>query len=503
MMRFSHVASALSSLMRLFSFGFLAPILVAFLYEPWDLAFGPLDVPSSTLPFLAGFLLVNAVALPVQLATRGVEEDDMSDREGYLTAGLLWLVMPLFGMVPFLLTGIFRSPLDAYFEAMSGLTTTGFSVLHGPADALDPSMNMWRAFMMWIGGIGIVVISLAIISRLTHGGLRIFQAESSHAAKRLRPKLADTARVLLRLYGLFSVLFVLLLFGALLRAGLDPKQAILDAAIHMMTAFSTGGFSSHAASAGFFDDALVEALLLVMMVMGGMNFHLLLALRRGDWRSVVRDGEWRFYIGLLALAVALVFIGLAIAGYGPLYALRHGAFATVSIFTTSGLHTVDWSGWPTAVLFILLLGMFVGAQAGSTTGSLKVFRILLLIRLLQRQLRRLQHPRAVIPVRIGNRIISEEAISTAAALIFTFVLLWVAGALAISALEPDLSALEIVSASAASLGNVGNAFGVFGPSGSLADVTTGTKAVMAILMWFGRLEIFTALLLFAPSTWKN
>lgn len=503
-MRFSHVASALAAMLRLFSFAFLAPIIAAFLYEPSDFPLLGWNVPINAVIFLACFILVNAVALPVKWATRAAEEEEMSDREGYLTAALLWLVMPAFGMLPFLASGVFDSPLDAYFEAVSGVTTTGVSVLPVSPDSLDPSMNLWRAFLQWVGGIGIVVVSLAIISRLTHGGVRLFQAESStHAAKRLRPKLVDTARVLLRVYAAFSAVFVAMLFAAILRTGIPAKQAILDAVIHVMTAFSTAGFSSHAASAGHFQDVFVEGILILAMVLGGTNFYLLMALRRGDVRSLARDGEWRFYMGTLAVASALVITGLVVSGQGLGYALRHGTFATVSIFTTTGLNTVDWSGWPTAVLFVLLLGMFIGAQAGSTTGALKAFRVLLLLKLLQRQLRRLIHPRAVMPVRIGQRVIPEEAISTAAAFIFTFALLWVAGCLAIASLEPDLGALDIVSASALSIGNIGNGFGAFGPSGSVAAMSAGTKAVMIVLMWIGRLEVFTALLLFAPATWRN
>jgi trk system potassium uptake protein TrkH len=503
-MRFSHVVSALGAMLRLFSFAFLAPILVAFLYEPRDLVLAGVAVPSNVFPFVASFLLINAIALPIKFLTREAEEEEMSDREGYLTAGLLWLVMPLFGMVPFLATGLFSAPLDAYFEAVSGLTTSGFTALPIAADDVAPSLTLWRAFLQWVGGIGIVVVSLAIISRLTHGGVRLFHAESAaHAAKRLRPKLADTARVLIRLYGLFSVVLALILFAAILRTGMPWKTAALDAVVHMMTAFSTGGFSSHFSSAMFFDDILVEGVLILTMLAGATNFHLLIALRAGNWRAVVRDGEWRFFMGTLAVAGGLVVAGLVLSGEGVRYALRHGVFATVSIFTTTGLNTVDWSGWPTAVLFLLLLGMFIGAQAGSTTGAIKAFRVFLLVKVLQRQLVRLLHPRAVVPVRIGQRVIPEEAIATATAFIFTYVLLWIAGCLAIAALEPDLAAMEVVSASAASLGNVGNGFGAFGPSGSIAALGEATKAVMIVLMWFGRLEVFTALLLFAPSTWRN
>lgn len=503
-MRIRHIVSALAAMLRLFSYAFLVPVVVAFLYEPRDLVLAGIALPTNALGFLGGFALINLLAIPIQLATRGAEEEDLSEREGYLTAALGWLLMPFFGMLPFLLDGVFTSPLDAYFETMSGVTTTGFSVLPIAADLVAPSLNFWRALLQWLGGIGIVVLSLALISRLTHGGVRLFAAEAgAHASKRLRPKLADTARTLLGLYAGLSALIATLLFAGMLRIGMAPKVAALDAVIHMMTTLSTAGFSSHAASAGFFQDSLIEAVLILSMLLGATNFQVLLAFRRGDWRLGARDPELRFFLATLGVAIALVVGGLVISGMAPLTALRHGAFATVTLQTTTGLNTVDWSAWPLAVLFILHLTMFVGGSAGSSSGSIKAFRILLLSKLLRRQLQRLIHPRAVISIRMGKNVVPEEAVATAAAFIFTYVLLWVAGSMAISVTEPNLEALEVVAASAGSLGNIGNGFGLFGPSGSVASTTAATKTVMVALMWFGRLEIFTALLLFAPSSWRN
>ncbi len=504
-MRASHIASALAAMLRLFSYAFLVPIVVAFVYEPRDLTLSGVAVPSNVLGFLGGFLLVNLLAIPVKLATRAAEEEDLSEREGYLTAALGWLLMPLFGMLPFLLDGVFASPLDAYFESMSGVSTTGFSVLPIAADAIAPSLNFWRGLLQWVGGIGIVVLSLALISRLTHGGVRLFAAEASvHASKRLRPKLADTARTLLGLYGLLSALITLLLFGGMLRIGIDPKTALLDALIHMMTSLSTAGFSNHAASAGYYQDALIEAVLIFSMVLGATNFQVLMAFRRGEWRIGWRDAEFRFFLTVLGIAVALVVAGLIVAGMAPLAALRHGTFATVTFHTTTGLNSfVDWSAWPLAVLFVLQLTMFIGGSSGSTSGALKAFRVLLLVKLLRRQLQRLIHPRAVIPIRIGQRVVPEEAVAIAAAFIFTYVLLWLAGSMAIAVSEPGLEALEVVAGAAARRGHRGDRVGVLGPRGSVAATTAPTKCIMVALMWFGRLEIFTALLLFAPSSWRN
>ena len=502
-MRASHIASALAAMLRLFSFSFLAPIVVAFVYEVRDFEILGVLVPENAIPFAIGFLALNGIVLPVKWATRSAEEEDMSEREGYLTAALGWLLMPLFGMVPFLVAGTFLSPLDAYFEAMSGVTTTGFTVLP-VVDGVAPSILFWRAILQWVGGIGIVVISLALISRLTHGGARLFAAEASvHASKRLRPKLVDTARTLLALYGVLSAFVFVLLLAAMARIGLSPKEAVFESLVHMMSSLATGGFSSHGASAGYFDDVFVDVILIVAMLIGATNFQVLMAFRRGEWRQGARDAEFRFWLACLAIAVAVVVAGLVLSGEALGFSLRHGIFATVSLFTATGLSTVDYSGWPLAVLFVLLLLMLMGSSSGSTAGAIKAFRIMLLAKLLQRQLQKLIHPRAVIPIRVGARVVPEEAVSTASAFIFTYVLLWLAGAIGLSISEPNLDALEVVAGSAASIGNVGNAFGALGPLGDVSALAPATKAIMATLMWFGRLEIFTALLLFAPSSWRN
>lgn len=503
-MRVSHIASALAAMLRLFSYAFLVPIVVAFAYEPRDLLVSGIAIPSSVIGFLGGFFLLNALAIPVKIATRAAEEEDMSEREGYLTAALGWVLMPLFGMIPFLLDDVFASPLDAYFEAMSGATTTGFSVLPLGPEAIAPSLNFWRVQLNWLGGIGIVILSIALLSKLTHGGLQLFQAESSiHANKRLRPKLADTARALLAVYAQVSLVLFLLVLAAMKSTGLDWKTSIFEALLLMMAGFATGGFSSHAASIGAFASVWVELSLIVTMVVGATNFQVLVLLRRGQVRQALANGELRFFLAVLALGVLAVTAVLASNGYGLWAALRDGAFATTSLTTTTGFNTVDYSVWPVAANLLLLALLFVGGSSGSTGGALKVFRVMVLGKMVLRELRRLIHPRAVMSVRFAGRALNETALAATSAFAFSYIALWILGMVAIAVTEPAATALEAAGASAASLGNVGNAFGIFGPAGSVAAVEPATKIVMIVLMWFGRLEIFTAFLLFYPKSWRN
>lgn len=503
-MKPSRVISAVAAMLRIYSFAFLIPVPFAFIYEPHDfIAFGLPAIPQTVPAFLIGFLFTQAAALPAALATRRVEEEDLIEREGYLTAAFGWALMPAFGAVPFIASGLFASPLDAYFEAMSGLTTTGFSALPVAADVVAPSLNLWRALLHWIGGIGIIVLSIALISKLTHGGMQLVQAESAGHAKRLRPKLADTARALLAVYAFVSIVLFGVLLAAIKASGLEWKDAIFEALLHLLSAFATGAFSTHEASAGWFNSLWVELALMLVMFVGCMNFQVLSALRRGQWRSAFRDVEMRFLLASVIGAFALVGTVLFLHGWAAGDAARHGGFATVSLLTTTGMHTIDWSGWPVAAVLVLHAVMFIGGSSGSAGGAIKAFRVVLMSKMVARELRRIIHPRAIIPIRFGGRVVEESTVATATAFMFSYLMLWIGGTVLIALLEPLASPLEAAGASAASIGNVGAAFGMFGPNAEIETIGTATKVVMMTLMWFGRLEIFTALLLLYPSSWRN
>ncbi|MEK6975793.1 MAG: potassium transporter TrkG [Candidatus Thermoplasmatota archaeon] len=500
-MTLARVASAVGGMLRPFSFAFLVPALVAIVYEPHDLNVAGIQLPENAYTFVITFLAINLVAIPVGLATRNAEEEDLTDREGYLVVALGWLVLPAAASLPFILGNVHPHVLDAYVDAIAALTTTGFSTLPDPA-AMDPSLLLWRALLQWLGAIGIVALGMALLAKLTHGGLKPAPLDASvQASKRLRPKMMDTARSLLWLYAGVTFALLAILVAIFLGEGQEPKQAFLEGALHVFGAFSTGGFARNA----FVDDlgAASLAVLAVAMVLGATGYNVLVALRSGNWRAALRDPEWRLYlVGLVIVSAGVVF-ALILRGMEPADAVRDGPWATLSAMTSNGLRTASYGNWPTVVIFALGVLVFVGGCSGSAAGGLKAFRILILLKIVQRQLRILLHPRAVAPVRIGRTVLTDAAVSTAVAFTFTFVLLWIAGTLTLSLLEPGLSPMAAASGAAASLANAGLSFHGFAPGGSLAELSYASKAVVMALMWLGRLEVFAALLLFYPASWRS
>jgi trk system potassium uptake protein len=500
-MTISRVASAVGGMLRPFSIAFLLPAIAAFVYEPHDLTLVGIDLPENSYHFFIAFLGVNLLAIPVGFATRSAEEEDLTDREGYLVVALAWLVLPAAATVPFVLADVHPHVFDAYVDAIAALTTTGFSTLPDPA-AMDPSLLLWRALLQWLGAIGIVALGMALLSKLTHGGLRLAPHDASmQTSKRLRPKMMDTARALLWLYTAVTLVLLALLVAVLLGQGQGAKDAAFEAMLHVFGAFSTGGFARDA----FVDDlaAPVLAILAVAMVLGATGFNVLLALRSGNLRAAARDPEWRFFLGgMLAVAIGIAGV-LWLRGMEPAAAWRDGPWATLSAMTSNGLRTTPYGDWPTLVVFALGVLVFVGGCSGSAAGGLKAFRILILLKIVQRQLRILLHPRAVAPVRIGRTVLSDAAVATAVAFTFTFVLLWLAGTILLALLEPQLTPMAAASGAAASLSNAGLTFHGFAPGGSLDGLSYATKVVVTALMWLGRLEVFAALLLFYPASWRQ
>ena len=506
MMRATRILFAMATVIRLWSFANLVPIPVAFLYDERDLPLWGVAVPAAAVAFLASFFIATMVWVPLRFLTRRAVDEDLNDREAYLTVALGWLLIALFAMMPFLLLGAFRTPVDAYFEAMSGLTTTGMSTLSQIDDA-PRSLLFFRGFLQWIGGLGIIVLMVALLFRLTHGGVRLFQAESAGHSTRIRPKLRETARTLWLMYAaitLGAAATLAVLFTAHLGMGLE--DASFYGLLYGMSAFSTGGFAPHGASVSAFDSAALEAVLVVLMLAGATNFSLVfLAVRRLQVRPLLRSIEWRFFIAVYGVAFAVGVLILATHGWGPLQAVREAAFNVASIYTGTGFASADYAAWPPAGLLLLLFLMFAGGMAGSTAGAIKSVRWLILFKIVTRELRRLLHPRAVIPVRLGDRIIEERTVSTVVAFFLTYMILWAAGAGLLVTLQPGLGVFDGSALAASAIGNVGGGLGVAGPFASpgVPGFEPATKAVLMTLMWLGRLELFTALLLFLPQSWRN
>ncbi|MGB1586793.1 MAG: TrkH family potassium uptake protein [Thermoplasmatota archaeon] len=504
MMDYRRILHATAEVARVFSLLMILPIIVALVYEPFDTSVLGLQLPRNVLVFLASGLLMALYWLPVMVGTSAVKDDDLQDREAYLVVGIGWLVLTLFAMMPFLLSRTFDNPVDAWFEAMSGLTTTGATAISGQLEDVARSVMFWRALLQYIGGMGIIVLSVAVLARLTHGGVQLLQAETpGPSVTKLAPKLAQTAKTLWLVYAIFSGILFVILAGLFIQHGMTGADAIYDALIHTFTTLSTGGFSNHTESIAYYDSWLIEAVIMAFMLVAATNFTLLFHAGKGDFRTLLRDREWRFFMGM--------FVGIVVVSTGMLWrlgqgladALRDSLFTVATMATGTGYVTADYNAWPASLKLILIILMLTGGAAGSTTGGMKVVRIMLLIKVVRRELRKLLHPRAVIPIRLGGRVLKEETLFTAIAFFFSFITLWMVGAWLLIVIEPGMDAFSGAALSAASIANIGPSMGLVGPTDHAGDLTNASKLLMTALMWVGRLEVFTALLLFSPNAWRK
>ncbi len=459
------------------------------------------------LPFLVALVVGAAVGLALERVGRGAGPV-VGVREGYLVVALTWLFAAALGAIPYLLSGDpeLSRPIDAYFESMSGFTTTGASILTD-VETLDRSVAMWRQFTQWLGGMGIIVLALAVLPRLRVGGRQLLEAElPGPEVDELGSRIRQTARRLWVLYVALTAVQALLL--ALLGwTGVDDRMNLFEAVAHAFTTMPTGGFSTELRSIELYA-AATQWVIVVFMIVAGANFALTYrALFRRQPRAVIRDDELRLYLGFLVIGSALLILVLERQDLaGSASAVRTGIFQAVSILTTTGYATADFNTWTTLALVTIIGLMFVGGSAGSTGGSIKVVRHLIVGRALRRETRLAVHPDLVEPVRLNKVTVDERTIRA----IIAFVLLYLgtfvvgAGVLAIdTALEgPHVEPIHVIAAAATTLGNVGPALGSAGPEGNFSQFSDVSKVTMAGLMWLGRLELLPVLVLFTRSFWR-
>ncbi|QIL42877.1 TrkH family potassium uptake protein [Acidovorax sp. HDW3] len=428
------------------------------------------------------------------------QRQELQPRHGVILVTLVWLLLPLSASLPLWLAldhvGRPVTFTHAYFEAVSGLTTTGSTVLSG-LDALPASVNFWRTFLQWLGGMGILILAVAVLPLLGVGGSQLFKAEAAGPVKdtKLTPRVTETAKGLWGVYAAFSVLC----FGAFWAAGMGW----LDALMHMFTTISLGGLSSHDASFAYFDSPLLEAVAVFFMLLASCNFALyFVALRKGHWRGIGRDPEVR------ATLLALVGGGLLVAlllwakgEYPPLQALRHGMFHVVSVATTTGYATQDYLAWPVFAPVFMLLLSGVATSAGSTGGGIKMVRMLILLKQARRELTRLVHPRAVQPVLLGGRVIDSRVIFS----VLAFMLVYGATVIVLSMvlMLTDLDPLTAFSAVLASVHCTGPGLGAVGPSSNYAVLTDFQIWVCTLGMLLGRLEILSFMAMLTPAFWRR
>jgi trk system potassium uptake protein TrkH len=460
-------------------------------------------------PFLLSAALCAAFGFALEWTTRGKER--VGVREGFFIVALTWLLATLFVSLPYQLADLpqLERPLDAYFEAMSGMTTTGASVLTD-IEALDRSVAMWRQQTQWLGGMGIIVLALAVLPRLRVGGRQLMESElPGPELEKLTSSIRDTARRLWLLYFGLTGLEVIVL-AVLGWSGADERMNLFQAVAHAFTTMPTGGFSPQARSIAAFAPATQWAIV-VFMILAGANFALMYrSLTRRDPRIFGRDEEFRLYLGLLTLgAVVLVLELLAEGIFAGEEAVRHSVFQAVSIMTTTGYASTDFNEWlvaaPLAAMVLVAL-MFPGGSAGSTAGSIKVVRHVLIGRILRRELDQTVHPEVVSPIRLNRTVIDERTLRAVIAFVLLYVGIFVAGALALliesARAGVEVSPFEAIAAAATTLGNVGPALGFAGPMGSFEPFSDLSSGIMIGLMWIGRLEIIPVVVLFTRSYWR-
>jgi len=426
---------------------------------------------------------------------KGDNSRELSHREGMAIVGLSWVLAGVLGGLPLFFCADFTSFTDAVFESVSGFTTTGASVLIDPG-AAGKGVLFWRALTHWLGGMGFVVLSLALLPLVGVGGMQLYRAEvPSPTPDRLAPRLADTASVLWKVYAGLTLAEALLLMAC----GLDWFEAVCQAFATM----ATGGFSTRTASIAGFESAAVEWVVTIFMVLAGMNFSLHFhLLRKRNLDAWWRDEEWRFYMGVYVAMSLAIALGLWFsADQGPLASLRLAAFQTATVLTTTGFATTDYSLWPPLCLGLLLPLMFVGGSAGSTGGGPKVMRVLVILKQSASEFRRLVHPRLVAPVKLGGRPVQRQVVNTVYSFMGLYLGTFVFTGLALAAMGIGL--VDAFSASIACLGNIGPGLGAVGPAGNYAHLPLAAKWLLSAVMIVGRLEIYTVLVLLVPDFWRR
>ncbi len=486
--------SLVGTLLKYLSLAFLFPTAIA-------LGYG-----ESFWPFLAAGAVTAVLGAVLERATPSAT--GVGVREGFLVVALVWLAAPACGALPYLFSGEpqLRSPVDAYFESMSGFSTTSSSVLTD-VEGLTHSLAMWRQFTVWVGGMGILVLALAVLPRLRVGGRQLFQLESAGPeVEPLTVTIREAARRFLLLYFAITVLEILSL-SVVAWSGLDKRMSFYQAVAHTFATLGTGGFSTRARSLEDFG-AASQWVVIVFLVLAGTNYALMYrALLRRRVRLFARDDEFRLYVVLLVLASILLTTELWREGIARgEEAVRFGVFQTVSIMTTTGFANTDFAQWTGFAAVVLVGLMFFGPSAGSTGGSVKVVRHVLIGRILRRELVQTVHPELVMPVRLNGVAVDERSLRAVIVFVLLYVGVFALGALALVADAArtglDLSPFQAIAAAATTLGNTGPGFGFAGPMGSFQPFSDVSKLLMTALMYVGRIEIIPIAVLFMRAYWR-
>ncbi|HCE56227.1 MAG TPA: potassium transporter [Prolixibacteraceae bacterium] len=419
---------------------------------------------------------------------------DIGKREGFIIVALVWILFSLSGALPYVFTGAIPSYTDAFFETMSGFTTTGASVLNN-IEELPHGILFWRALTHWLGGMGIIVLSLAILPVFGIGGMQLYIAEvPGPTPDKISPRIRQTAASMWIIYVVLTLLETVLLWIG--------KMPLFDAVCHSFATMATGGFSTKQASIAFWPSPYIQYVIILFMFLAGTNFTLTYFALRGKFKPLIKDEEFRYY-GIFTLGFTLIiFIGLMlIVPAGVEETFRNSLFWVVSIMTTTGFATVDYMLWPPALVVVIFAVFFFGGSAGSTGGGLKIMRVVMLLKNGYYELKRMVHPNAIIPLKFNKHVVDSKIMNNVLAFAVLYIMIFGVSSVIFMIFEPDMA--TSMGAVASSLGNIGPGLGSVGPAFSYSHIHPLGKWFLSFLMLLGRLELFTILVIFSPAFWKK
>ncbi|WP_419656538.1 TrkH2: Trk system integral membrane K(+)-translocating protein [Desulfosarcina variabilis str. Montpellier] len=458
------------------------------------LAYELFTMDPSLMPLTKAIIATLVCGVLLVAIFRHEKTETISQREGMAIVAVGWTAIGLFGALPFYFSDASFLFVDAFFESVSGFTTTGSSILTN-IEGLSRGLLLWRSFIQWLGGMGIIVLSIAILPFLGVGGMQLYKAEvPSPVPDKLKPRIRDTAMILWKVYALFTVLEVILLLAG--------GMSMFDALNHAFTTMPTGGFSTKNASVAHFDSVYIDVVITLFMLMAGINFSLHYQLLRGQPMALWKDSECRFYLAMCVILTIVVGLNIYQTVYpDPLQALRYAAFQVVSIVTTTGYATADYELWPAMSQIIIFWCMFAGASAGSTGGGMKCLRIMLCFKYSYKELFSMIHPRAVTHIKIGGKTVPEDVVRSVLGFLALYMALFSVCTVVLAGIGVDF--VTSLGAVAATIGNIGPGFGMVGPVENFAQIPTMGKWLLAWCMLLGRLEIYTLIILIVPEFWRK
>ncbi len=481
-MKFNSVLHILGILIFFLGLSMIFPLLVAFYFQE----------TTATYAFLSSMLITVLAGLLCYFPFK--TKNEIGRKEGFTIVTLGWVIAAVFGAFPFIFSGTIHNFIDAYFESMSGLTTTGATILIS-IEGNPLSILFWRDQIQWMGGMGIILLVIAVFPTLGVGGMQLFKSEvPGPEHDKLKPRIKETAKLLYIVYIIISTLQVACLYFA--------GMSLYDAITHMFGTMATGGFSPKNLSVGHYNNATYDIIITFFMLVAGTNFTLLYKVLHGDIKSLFKDREFQFYIAVILLSTVIITTQLHIYIYQSiLTAIRYASFQVVSVITTTGFITSDFDKWPVLSKSVLIILMFIGGCAGSTGGAIKNIRVLILLKKIGREFQRILHPHAITPIYIGGKKVTDEMLSHVTSFFLLYILIFVLCSLAMTALGLDM--LSAMSSVVTTLGNVGPGLNMVGPTQNFAFVPTLGKVILCFCMLLGRLEIFTVLTLLVPEFWKK